>query len=78
MQGILTGCISFAGGLGAFWSSILIKKCSRKQSFEILAIAMIIVCFLLQFCDIRVLLIARCLQGIIIGMISSVTPMYIR
>lgn len=78
MQGILTGCIAFTGGLGAFWSSVLIKRFSRKECFQVLSTAMVIVCCFLQIADLRVLLVARCVQGIIAGMITAVSPMYIR
>jgi MFS family permease len=78
MQGILTGCLSFTGGFGAFWSSYLIKYRTRKQCFMDLALAMIVVCVLLQVQNLWVLLIARCLQGMTIGMITAVVPMYIK
>ncbi len=78
IQGILTGCLSFTGGLGAFWSSNLITRFSRKQCLQILSIFMILVSVLLMIRDVRVLMIARCLQGICIGMISAVSPVFIR
>jgi len=39
---------------------------------------MILSCLLLMVPDIRVLFIARCLQGFISGMISSISPLFIR
>lgn len=78
MQGILTGCLSFTGGLGAFWSSVLLSRCSRKQGLQILSISMILICLLLMIPNLPILLIARCLQGICIGMVTAIGPIFIR
>lgn len=78
MQGLLTGFLSFAAGLGAFWSSYLLNKLTRRECFQFLSIFMIIICFLLMIPNIYMLFIVRLLQGFCIGMISAVSPLYIR
>lgn len=78
IQGLLTGFLSFAAGLGAFWSSHLLNKLSRRQCFQFLSIFMIFVCFLLMIPNIYILFIVRLFQGFCIGMISAVSPLYIR
>ena len=78
MQGILTGCLSFTGGVGAFWSSALISRYSRNECLQILCVFMILISFLLLIPNLVILLIARCLQGFCIGMITAIGPIYIR
>lgn len=78
MQGLLTGCVSLLGGFGAFWSSWLLGACSRRRCLEVLACGMILACLVLQVPYMGALLLARCLQGICIGMISAVAPLFIR
>lgn len=78
MQGLLTGCLSFTGGLGAFWSSALLSRRSRKECLQILSVFMIAICVLLMIPNLYILLIARCLQGICIGMITAIGPIFIR
>jgi MFS family permease len=78
VQGVLTGIISFTAGIGAYLSKYLLNYFTRKRCFEILSIATILTCILVQYPTLPILFISRCLQGMIIGMISSVTSIYVR
>lgn len=78
LQGLLTGCLSLTGGLGARASGYLLSSLSRRHCFCFLCLFMLVVCGLLMVPSLPVLLLARCLQGFCIGMISAVTPIYLR
>lgn len=78
MQGLLTGCLSLAGGLGAYVSSLLLKSFSRIQCYQIIGVATIFICVLMLTGNITTLLIGRVVQGIIIGITSALNPLYVR
>lgn len=78
MQGLLTGILSLTGGIGAYMSKYLLTFFTRKQCFQILSTSTILICLLLLIPNLSILFISRCIQGLIIGMIASITPLYLR
>lgn len=78
LQGVITGVLPFTGGIGAYFTSYMLNRFSRKQMFEILAVYTFFIHLLLMIPNIYVLFAARALEGLSIGMISAITPLYIR
>lgn len=76
-QGLLTGCISFTGALGSFLALFLVDRFSRKKCLMGLSVAAIILSFIIMIPHIWVLAIVRMIQGLVIGTISCITPLYI-
>ena len=77
-QGFLTGSLSIMGGAGAFLSSYLLQKMSRKQSVEFLAWMSLCAGIILMIPHLGFLIIGRLIQGLCIGMCSTVAPLYLR
>lgn len=78
IQGILTGSLSLTGGFGALISSYFLRKYTRKECYQIIGVSMVIVCFMMLFPHLGTLLVGRLAQGLIIGMTSSINPIYIK
>lgn len=76
-EGLLTGCISFTGALGSILSLCLVERISRRKCLMIMSGIAIALSLLLMIPNIWVLATVRLLQGIVIGIISCITPLYI-
>ncbi len=77
-QGFLTGCIPGSACVGAFLCRFLLNKFSRKQCLNIVNILCISGILLIQTKYFPFLIIGRILQGFVVGIGTTVIPLYIK
>lgn len=71
------GCVPVGAGVGAIFSSILLKKFSLKSVFLITNIVSVIAISTIQVKTLYTLLAGRIIQGVCVGLYSAITPLYI-
>lgn len=77
-QGLLTGSTCFTGALGTLLSVGLISNYSRRESLMILSLASFVITIFSLIPSIVTLVFVRLVQGLLIGCISCITPLYMR
>ena len=75
-KGILTGCIPIGAGVGALLGTKLIHVFSRRKFVLLINVVAIVVGCLLYINNFILLLILRIIQGICVGMYTSIIPLY--
>lgn len=75
-KGILTGCIPIGAGIGALLGTKLIHVFSRRKYVLLINIVAITVGCLIYINNFIILLIMRIIQGICVGMYTSIIPLY--
>lgn len=76
-EGLLTGCISFMGAFGSIMALFFVDRFSRKKCLLFFSYCAVVLSLLLMIPHIWILIAVRCIQGLIIGAISCITPLYI-
>lgn len=71
------GCIPVGAAVGAVFSFIYIKKVSPKTAFLITNAISILAIATIQIKTLYTLLAGRIIQGICVGLYSTITPIYI-
>lgn len=76
-KGILTGCIPIGAGIGALIARKLIHVFSRRKFVLLINLIALIAGCVLYINNIIVLICMRIIQGICVGLYTSIVPMYI-
>lgn len=76
-EGLLTGCVSITGALGSILALVMVDRLSRRKFLMAMSAISILLSLVVLIPDIWVLAIVRLIQGLVIGTISCITPLYI-
>jgi len=75
-KGVITGCMPIGAGVGALAGTKLIHVFSRRKFILLINLVAIIAGCLLYINNFILLLILRIVQGICVGLYTSIVPLY--
>ncbi len=76
-EGLITASINFTGAFGAMTSMYFANRLSCRQCLILLSALALVFSAILVIPNIWILVVARLAQGIVVGMISCITPWFI-
>ncbi len=77
-QGFLTGCVPGMACVGSLLSRYILNKITRKQCLNVIIIFCVTSVLLVQTQNLFLLILGRMIQGCLVGVGTTVIPLYIK